>query len=124
MASGDVVTSPDGTEIVLGDIGHKVVFENEHVRVWEVRLDPGEVQDWHQHHNPYLIIGVEGANNRMDFLDGSPSRHMEETPGHVVFRDAGKVHKLTNEGDTRYVNRLVELKFLGENATNGSTNGV
>ncbi len=80
-----------------------------------MRLEPGETQTWHKHHHPYLIVGVEGADNRMDFLDGSDPRHMQETPGRVVFRDAGKVHMLTNEGTTRYVNRLVELKMLDEN---------
>ena len=113
MAKGDVVTNPaTGEDLVLGDIGHKVIFENEHVRVWEVRLEPGDVQDWHLHHHPYVIVGVEGADNRMEFLDGSEPRQMSETPGHVVYREAGKVHKLINEGDTRYVNRLIELKGL------------
>lgn len=106
---------PEQVDVELGDIGTSVVFENEHVRVWEVRLEPGETQTWHKHHHPYLIVGIEGADNRMDFLDGSEPRHMQETPGRVVFRDAGKVHMLTNEGTTRYVNRLVELKALDEN---------
>ena len=113
MAKGDVVTHPETEEqIVLGDIGHEVIFENEHVRVWEVRLEPGAVQDWHLHHHPYLIVGIVGAQNRMEFLDGSEPRQMSEAPGRVVFRDAGKVHKLINEGDTHYVNRLIELKSL------------
>ncbi len=105
----------EAIDVDLGDIGTSVVFENEHVRVWEVRLEPGETQTWHKHQHPYLIVGVEGADNRMDFLDGSEPRHMQETPGRVVFRDAGKVHMLTNEGTTRYVNRLIELKALDEN---------
>jgi hypothetical protein len=116
MAKRQVIKGPDGADITLGDIGHHVVFENDHVRVWEVRLEPGEVQDWHLHHNPYLIVGIQAANNRMEFLDGSEPRHMAEEVGHVVYRDAGKVHKLTNEGETRYVNRLIELKQLGERA--------
>lgn len=114
-AHDGVATAPDGGEVELGEIGTAVVFENEHVRIWEVRLEPGETQTWHKHHHPYMIVGIEGADNRMDFLDGSESRHMQETPGRVVFRDAGKVHMLTNEGTTRYVNRLIELKMLDEN---------
>jgi 3-(3-hydroxy-phenyl)propionate hydroxylase len=106
---------PEEIDVELGDIGTSVVFENEHVRVWEVRLEPGQTQTWHKHEHPYLIVGVEGADNRMDFLDGSEPRHMQETPGRVVFRDAGKVHMLTNEGSTRYVNRLIELKMFDEN---------
>jgi 3-(3-hydroxy-phenyl)propionate hydroxylase len=110
-----IATAPDGAELELGPIGTSIVFENEHLRIWEVRLEPGESQTWHKHEHPYLIVGVEGADNRMDFLDGTEPRHMQETPGRVVFRDAGKVHMLTNEGTTRYVNRLIELKALDEN---------
>jgi hypothetical protein len=115
MAKGDVVRDPSGAEVVLGEIGTSVLFENEYVRVWEVRLEPGETQAWHKHHHPYLVVGIETADNRMDFLDGSDARHMHEESGHVVFRDAGKVHMLTNEGTTRYVNRLIELKTFDEN---------
>ncbi len=110
-----VATDPVGAAVELGPIGTSVVFENEHVRVWEVRLEPGETQAWHKHRHPYLIVGIEGADNRMDFLDGSEPRRMHETPGRVVFRSAGKVHMLANEGTTRYVNRLIELKKLDEN---------
>lgn len=113
MGEGDVTTDPDGTEVVLHDIGQTILFDNEHLRVWEVRLEPGEVQEWHQHEHPYLIVAIEGADNRMEFLDGSDARHMVETAGRVVYREAGTVHKLINEGQTRYVNRLVELKHLG-----------
>jgi quercetin dioxygenase-like cupin family protein len=113
MTSGPTAPDGDGDVVELGEIGTAIVFENEHVRVWEVRLEPREVQDWHQHHHPYLIVGIEGAVNCMEFLDGSEPRRMHETPGRVVYRDAGTVHKLTNVGDTRYVNRIVELRYLG-----------
>jgi quercetin dioxygenase-like cupin family protein len=127
MSDRDVVRAdaqePAG-EVALTDIGHEIVFENEHVRVWEVRLAPGQCQEWHMHQHPYLIVGIEGADNRMEFLDGSEPRHMQERPGRVVYREAGTIHKLTNEGDTTYVNRLIELKHL-DRAGNprSSTNG-
>ncbi len=124
MARGQVVTDASGAEVVLGDIGTEVVFENDHVRVWEVRLEPGDHQPWHLHHNPYLVIAIEGAVNRMDFFDGDESRIMDETVGRVVYREAGKIHNLTNQGETRYVNRLIELKDLGENASGSNGHGV
>lgn len=113
MARHQIATAPDGTEVVLGDIGNSVVFENDTVRVWEVVLEPGESQPWHLHHHPYLIVAIEGAENRMDFLDGDPPRELHETPGRVVYRESGRPHMLTNQGTTRYVNRLVELKTAG-----------
>ena len=27
--------------IKLGQVGDKILFENEHIRMWEVRLEPG-----------------------------------------------------------------------------------
>jgi quercetin dioxygenase-like cupin family protein len=114
MTAGDTETAPDGTEIVLGEVGTSVVFENERVRVWEVVLEPGQTQSWHLHDHPYLIVAIEGAKNRMDFLDGGEPREVHETPGRVVYREAGRTHMLTNHGTTRYVNRLVELKAVGE----------
>lgn len=112
MESGEVVTGPEGEEVVLGDVGTSIVYENDHVRVWEVLLEPGEVQPWHRHHHPYLVIAIEEAHNRMDFLDSRPPRHMHETVGRVVFRNIGAPHMLTNEGTTRYRSRLIELKCL------------
>ena len=123
MARDEEATAPDGAVVTLSEIGHEVVFENEHVRVWEVRLEPGDVQPWHMHRHPYLVIAIEQAENRMDFLDGSEAREMLETVGRVVFREPGKVHMLTNVGQTRYLSRLVELKCLSDGEGEGAGDG-
>src|SRR5690606_41507720 len=49
----------DGTQVVLGEIGQKMLLENDRVRLWEVALAPGETQPWHLHHNPYLVRSEE-----------------------------------------------------------------
>ena len=36
MTAGTTVLAPDGTEVVLGEIGTRVLLENSRVRVWEV----------------------------------------------------------------------------------------
>ena len=56
MTAGTTVQAPDGTEVVLGEIGTRVLLENSRVRVWEVSLAPGEAQAWHLHHNPYVVL--------------------------------------------------------------------
>ncbi|NRQ32821.1 hypothetical protein HII36_13360 [Nonomuraea sp. NN258] len=100
--------------VALGPVGQEIVFENEHVRVWEVTLEPGAAQPWHQHTHPYLVIALEAADNRIDQSNGGPPRLVHEPVGGVVYRPAGEVHMLTNQGGTRYRCRLVELKHLGE----------
>ncbi|MEW2113695.1 hypothetical protein AB0945_00590 [Streptomyces sp. NPDC005474] len=116
MTPAPTATAPDGTQVVLGDVGQEIVFENDQVRVWEITLDPGGQQTWHQHLNPYLVIALEAADNRIDALAGGDPRLVHEPSGGVVYREPGEIHKLTNRGTTRYRSRLVELKYLGENA--------
>ena len=117
MPPRDIVVAPDGGEVTLGPVGREIVLENEHVRIWEVRLVPGEVQEWHLHHHAYVIVGIDGGENLMEYLDGSEPRRLSERPGRVVYREAGKVHKLTNVGQTVYVNRLIELKHLDRDSS-------
>jgi len=114
MARGDVVFSPEGERIELVDIGHEVLLDNDTVRVWEIRLAPGEVQPWHLHHNPYLVLTLRASSGRMDWLDGSPPRFLDTGVGGAVYRQMTPVHRLTNIGDAPYRNRLVEFKDLGE----------
>src|SRR5204863_6747518 len=45
---------------VLGDIGTKVVFEDDAVRVWQLRLAPGEKSAIHRHELDHLLIQVAG----------------------------------------------------------------
>jgi quercetin dioxygenase-like cupin family protein len=79
------------------------------VRVWHIRLEPGECQPLHRHDDPYLVIAVQGAKNVVRTVDGTQI-DAEEPSGGVVFREPGATHLLTNVGDTTYLARLVELK--------------
>ncbi|MFC0627130.1 hypothetical protein [Kribbella deserti] len=117
MTAGTTVEAPDGTKVVLGEIGTRVVFENTRVRVWEVALDPGEAQGWHLHHNPYVVLCLSTSPCHMDWLDGSPARQLSETVGGSVYRPVSPVHMLTNDGDAPYRNRLIEVLDLGEEAS-------
>lgn len=106
---------PDGRPVELGPVGQKIVFENEQVRVWSIELEPGANQPWHHHENPYMVIALEAADNRIDSLAGGDPRLVHEAVGGVVYREPGEIHMLTNHGSTNYHCRLIELKFLGEN---------
>ncbi|MGP4029900.1 hypothetical protein [Actinomadura sp. 3N407] len=115
MSASKPMADPDGNRIALGPVGQEVVFENDEVRVWEITLEPGARQTWHQHENPYLVIALEAADNRIDSIAGGEPRLVHEEVGGVVYREPGEIHMLTNRGTTRYRSRLVELKCLGEN---------
>jgi len=117
MTAGTTVAAPDGTEVGLGEIGTRVLLKNSRVRVWEVSLQPGEAQGWHLHHNPYVVLCVSTSPCHMDWLDGSPARQLSETVGGSVYRPVSPVHMLTNDGSALYLNRLIEVLDLGEEAS-------
>lgn len=116
---GDRAVSHDGTEVVLVDVGTDVLLDTDEVRVWQVALRAGGHHPWHQHHNPYVVFSIAGSTGRMDWLDGRPSRHIEEYPGGVVFRPVSPIHCLTNTSQGPYRSRLIELKSLGESRADG-----
>jgi len=98
--------------IKLGEVGQKLLLENEHIRVWEVALQPGETIDFHIHHHPYLVVSLGGADNEVETIFGD-KRPTHEPLGHLVFMDQMRpVHKLTNKSATPYLSRLIELKHL------------
>lgn len=98
---------PEGTK--LGDVGKEILFENERVRIWGLSLEPGEVQDWHRHEYPYIVVPLTEGQNVMTFADGR-ERETVESPGMALWREPGMAHKLTNTSGWTYSNVLIELK--------------
>ncbi|MEU2613594.1 cupin [Micromonospora sp. NPDC007271] len=96
-------------DLGLGPVGQEIVYENDKVRVWHIRLEPGERQPLHRHDHPDLVAAVQGTKNVVQTIDGT-TIDADEPTGGVVHHDPGAVHMLTNVGDTAYLARLVELK--------------
>jgi len=99
-------------DIKLGDVGQRIVLENEHVRVWEINLDPGETIDFHIHYHPYLVISLGGGENEIETIFGDRIKTMEELGSTVFINEMRAVHRLTNRAKIPYLSRLVELKHI------------
>src|SRR5213078_1674088 len=48
------------TERVLGEVGTRLLFENDRVKTWELRLAPGEESAAHRHELDHLLIQLSG----------------------------------------------------------------
>lgn len=86
---------------------YTVLFENDHVRVVEHRLNPGDDEPMHSH-PPMVVYFMENADVRITGPDGDG---FEEslTKGRVV--EVGPMsHAIENLGDTPLHSLLVELK--------------
>src|ERR1051326_3894471 len=109
-ASGIKLAAERG--IALGQVGDKILFENEHIRMWEVRLEPGQSVDFHIHYHPYLVVSLGGGENEIETIFGKKIP-TDEPAGSFVFIDEMRaVHRLTNKSTVTYLSRLIEMKSV------------
>lgn len=98
--------------IVLGEIGQRIVLENEHVRVWEINLAPGETINFHIHYHPYVIVSLGGGENEIETIFGDKITTNEPLGSLVFMNEMRAVHRLTNRAKVPYISRLIELKHI------------
>ncbi|MHB8578122.1 MAG: hypothetical protein ACYDCQ_22660 [Dehalococcoidia bacterium] len=87
--------------------GHRVLVENERVRVLEVRIRPGETSGMHAH-PPCVVYALSSARVRMSLRDGT-SREVAIQQGDVTWSEGGW-HEVNNIGTTDDLGIIVELK--------------
>ena len=98
--------------IALGEVGQRIVLENQYVRVWEIRLEPGETIDFHIHHHPYLVISLGGGENEIETIFGKRIATDEPLGSTVFINEMRAVHRLTNRAKVTYLSRLIEIKHV------------
>jgi beta-alanine degradation protein BauB len=100
-------------------VGTRLLFENDNIRLWELVVEPGESLDEHIHRLDYMYFVTEGGLLR--FADpANPSEFND-----VAFQDnqvafvpvsaEGRIDKrLTNVGDNLHRNYVIEVKNPGK----------
>ena len=86
---------------------YKVVFENDRVRLLEVRMKPGAASALHSHPD-YLVHALTSGKVRLTGADGEGGE-VEINAGDSLWRDAEE-HTARNIGDTELVALFFELK--------------
>jgi hypothetical protein len=98
--------------IILGQVGDKILFENEYIRMWEVRLEPGQTIAFHIHYHPYLVVSLAGGENEIETIFGQKIPTQEPIGSFVFINEMRPVHRLTNKSNITYLSRLIELKSM------------
>lgn len=97
---------------VSNDVGTRLLFENDRVRVWDLQLQPGESTGLHRHTTDFLYIVLGDGQLQTAYADGShdPPRTMQD--GDVRFRnvEGESIHEAVNVGTEPWRNIVVELK--------------
>jgi quercetin dioxygenase-like cupin family protein len=104
-------------------IGTALVFEDEHVRIWRIVLEPGEEAPMHTHELDYTSISVEGDVLERLNADGTVDRVAVRPGAFTRWHQSTEQHGLRNVGLRRFSNVIVEVKGLpvsfGERPTTG-----
>ena len=100
---------------VLGGVGTRVLMENDRVRIWEMRLEPGQDSAVHRHDLDYMLVQIDG-----DRIAGVPepdskglyNEYIEAdvVPGNVIYIERGGIETARNTGEKPYYEILIELK--------------
>jgi auxin binding protein len=100
---------------ILGGVGSRLMFENDRVRVWQLRLAPGEDSAVHRHDLDHVLIQVSG--DRVAVIpepdsEGPYRDYLEADviPGAVVQVPRGGIETARNVGRQPYLEVIVELK--------------
>ena len=86
---------------------NKVLLDNDHIRVFEYTLEPGEKEGWHSHPDMLLYV-VEGGTLHLEF-ETSESVKINEITGEAKYFAAGEKHTAQNISETRI--RLIITEF-------------
>ncbi|MDZ7883730.1 MAG: hypothetical protein U5N53_12785 [Mycobacterium sp.] len=94
-----------------GYVGSRLLSQNERVRVWEIRLAPGERWHAHRHVLDYFWTAVNAGSSRQHTSDGT-TRDVSYAAGetrHFSFANGEYLlHDIENVGDTELVFTTVE----------------
>lgn len=94
-------------------IGTSLWYENDHIRVFEVRLEPGQRGPFHVHDHAYFWTVVDAGRGLQRFSDGryvvrdyvlGETRYLEHSPADPL------IHDLENVGSTTLRFVTVELR--------------
>ena len=95
-----------------GCVGQRLLSESERVRVWEIRLKPGQRFGFHRHVLDYFWTAVTASRGRQHLMDGTTVEY-SYAPGETRHESYGpgefKVHDLENIGDGEMIFMTVEF---------------
>lgn len=110
-ANFDKWWTPQNDALVAAPQHHKMLFENEEVRVLEVTVPPGVREPLHAHRYPSVLYYISAAHLK-EYSPGMPGVDRgTKSDGGVIFLRVGPPHQMENLEMTKPLRAIrVELK--------------
>ncbi len=92
---------------------HRLKFENEHVRFFDVELEPGYVALYHWHTNDGVFVNISPSDTTAQDWGGEPVERGWRAMGETYFIGYAakpKAHRVWNSGDRPY--RVTDTEIL------------
>lgn len=93
---------------VASEPRHHFKFENEYVRVFDVKVAPGDATLFHVHSNDYLFVSIGDANLKAELLGNQPGDLILKD-GEVRYSKATITHRITNQSKELFRNITIEV---------------
>lgn len=102
-------------ERVLGDIASKLLFENDRVRIWEMKMPAGTLGPVHKHDFDHVLIQISGDRVAVvpePDTQGAYKDYLEADvfPGNYFYVEKGGIEASKNIGEQEFHEIVVELK--------------
>ena len=92
---------------------HRLIFKNEHVRFFDVELEPGYESRYHWHRSDGVFVNISSSPTIAQDLGKEPVQRGERAIGETYYIDYGskpKAHRVSNPGSTPY--RVIDTEIL------------
>lgn len=93
---------------------HRLVFENAHVRHFDVQIEPGYVALYHWHRNDGVFVNIGPSDTTAQDLGGEPVARPPRAVGETYFigySKKPKAHRVSNTGSRVY--HVTDTEILG-----------
>jgi quercetin dioxygenase-like cupin family protein len=115
MGNKDIENVEELDAVAAAPGHHRVIFENEYVRVLDTRVGPGETVPVHTHQWPSVVYTLSTGDFVRYYPDGnvtldSRTAQIQTTPGDVTRLPPLQPHSINNVGDEEIRAISVELK--------------
>jgi hypothetical protein len=96
-------------------VATKLLFENHKVKIWEMRLQPGQRGELHKHKYDHVLVQVSGDRMAVEPDPSTDSIYKDYVegdvePGKIFFIEKGGVETAYNVGKKPFYEIVIELK--------------